>query len=128
MDKLRQRYIVLQKAFWDSDGGAASVAALYEFKDELEKYAEKEAKLVLVDVYEILGLKKSTCELLGKIYDPKNRKQLKKLGYLKQYAENGDADAVKRPKTASEAARQSKKLKSLPHFRYHPDPFKTGRV
>lgn len=47
MDKFREKYIALQKAFWDSDGGAASVLALYEFKDELEKYAEKEAKLVL---------------------------------------------------------------------------------
>ena len=126
MDKLRQRYIAIQKAFWDSDGGAANVLALYEFKDELEKYAEKEAKLVLVDVYELLGLKKSACELLGKICDPKDRKQLKKLGYLKQYGAEGDVGAIKRPKTASEAARQSRKLKSLPHFRYHPDPFKTG--
>ena len=126
MDKFREKYIALQKAFWDTDGGAASVLALYEFKDELEKCDEKEAKLVLVDVYELLGLEKSACELLAKICDPKDRKQLKKLGYLKQYAQNGDAGAIKRPKTASEVARQSKKLKSLPHFRYHPDPFKTG--
>ncbi|EET79706.1 putative UPF0167 domain protein [Campylobacter showae] len=126
MDKFREKYIALQKAFWGSNGGAASVLALYEFKDELEKCDEKEAKLVLVDVYELLGLKKSACELLGKICDPKDRKQLKKLGYLKQYVQNGDAGAIKRPKTASEAARQSKKLKSLPHFRYHPDPVKSG--
>lgn len=126
MDKLRQRYIALQKAFWDSDGGAASVLALYEFKDELEKFDEKEAKALLVDVYELLGLKKSACELFGKICDPKDRKQLKKLGYLKQYGADGDADAIKCPKTASETARQSKKLKAMPHFRYHPDPFKTG--
>ncbi len=126
MDKFREKYITLQKAFWDSDGGAASILALYEFKDELEKFDEKEAKLVLVDVYELLGLKKSACELLAKICDPKDKKQLKKLGYLKQYVQNGDAGAIKRPKTASKAARQSIKLKSLPHFRYHPDPFKTG--
>ena len=126
MDKFREKYIALQKAFWDSDGGAASVAALYEFKDELEKCGKKEAKLVLVDVYELLGLKKSACELLGKICNPKDRKQLKKLGYLKQYGADGDVGAIKRPKTASKAARQSKKLKALPHFRYHPDPFKTG--
>jgi len=126
MDKLRQRYIALQKAFWDSDGGAASILALYEFKDELEKFDKTEAKLVLVDVYELLGLKKSACKLLGEICDPKDRKQLKKLGYLKQYGADCDVGAIKRPKTASEAARQSKKLKALPHFRYHPDPFKTG--
>ena len=126
MDKFREKYIALQKAFWDIDGGAASDLAQFEFKDELEECDEKEAKLVLVDVYELLGLKKSACELLGKICDPKDRKQLKKLGYLKQYAQNGDAGAIKRPKTASETARQSKKLKSLPHFRYHSDPFKTG--
>lgn len=126
MNKFREKYIALQKAFWDSDGGAASILALFEFKEELEKCDEKEAKLVLVDVYELVGLKKSACELLAKICDPKDRKQLKKLGYLKQYAQNGDAGAIKRPKTASETARQSKKLKSLPHFRYHPVPFKTG--
>ena len=126
MDKFREKYIALQKAFWSSNGGAASVLTLYEFKDELEKCGEKEAKAVLVDVYELLGLKKSACELLGKICDPKDRKQLKKLGYLKQYGADGDVGAIKRPKTASKAARQSKKLKALPHFRYHPDPFKTG--
>ena len=126
MDKFREKYIALQKAFWSSNGGAASVLTLYEFKDELEKCGEKEAKAALVDVYELLGLKKSACELLGKICNPKDKKQLKKLGYLRQYAQNGDASAIKRPKTASEAAHQSKKLKALPHFRYHPDPFKTG--
>lgn len=86
MDKFREKYIALQKAFWDTDGGAASILALFEFKDELEKCDEKEAKLVLVDVYELLGLKKSACELLAKICDPKDKKQLKKLGYLKQHA------------------------------------------
>ena len=121
MDKFREKYIALQKAFWDSSGGAASVAALYEFKDELEKYAEKEAKLVLVDAYELLGLKKSACELLGEICDPKDRKQLKKLGYLKQYAQNGDAGAIKRPKTASEVARQSRKLKRPASFSLSPE-------
>ncbi len=126
MDKFREKYIALQKAFWDSNGGAASILALYEFKDELEKCDEKEAKLVLVDVYELLRFKKSACELLAKICDPKDKKQLKKLDYLKQCGADGNAGAIKRPKTASEAARQSKKLKSLPHFRYHPNPFKTG--
>ena len=122
MDKLRERYIALQKAFWDTDGDATTILALYEFKEELEKYDEKEAKAVLADVYELLGLKK----LLGEICDPKDRKQLKKLDYLRQYGADGDADAIKCPKTASEAARVSEKSKALPHFRYHPDPFKTG--
>lgn len=126
MDKFREKYIALQKAFWDSDGGAASILALYEFKDELEKCGEKEAKAALVDVYELLGLKKSACELLSKICDPKDRKQLKKLGYLKQYGADGDVGAIKRPKTASKAVQANKKPKALPHFRYHPDPFKTG--
>ncbi len=126
MDKLRQKYIALQKAFWDSDGDAANILALYEFKEELEKCDEKEAKLVLVDIYELLGLKKSACELLAKICDPKDRKQLKKLGYLRQYGADSDADAIRRPKTASEAACVSEKSKALPYFRYHPDPFKTG--
>lgn len=125
MDKFIERYIALQKAFWGTDGGAANILALYEFKDELEKCGEKEAKLVLVDVYELLGLKKSACELLGEICNPKDRKQLKKLGYLRQYGADGDADAIKRPKTANKATQANKKPKALPHFRYHPDPFKT---
>jgi protein yieJ len=77
MDKLREKYIALQKAFWDTDGGAASILALYEFKDEFEKCDEKEAKFVLVDVYELLGLKKSACELLAKICDPKDKSNSK---------------------------------------------------
>ena len=125
MDKLRQKYIALQKVFWDTDGDAANILALYEFKEELEKCGGKEAKAVLVDVYELLGLKKSACELLGEICDPKDRKQLKKLGYLKQYGADGDVGAIKRPKTASKATQANKKPKALPHFRYHPDPFKT---
>lgn len=126
MKDFRQRYVALQKAFWDSDGGAASVLALYELKDELEKCDEKEAKAVLVDVYYLLELKKSAYELLDKICDPKDKKQLKRLGYLKQYALDGDEDAIKRPKTASKAPRASKKPKAAPHFRYHPDPVKSG--
>ena len=78
MDKFREKYITLQKAFWNSDGGAASILALFEFKDELEKCDEKEAKLVLVDVYELLWLKKSACELLAKICDPKDKKATQK--------------------------------------------------
>ena len=120
MDKFREKYIALQKAFWDSNGGAASVAALYEFKDELEKCGEKEAKAVLVDVYELLGLKKSACELLEQIYNPKDKKQLKKLGYLKQYAQNGDTDAIKRPKTASKATR-ARKIKRPASFSLSPE-------
>ena len=85
MDKFREKYIALQKAFWESDGGAASVLALYELKDELEKCDEKEAKAVLVDVYYLLELKKSAYELLDKICDPKDKKQLKRLGYLKRH-------------------------------------------
>lgn len=126
MDKFREKYIALQKAFWDTDGGAASVLALYELKDELEKCDKKEAKAVLVDVYYLLELKKSAYELLNKICDPKDKKQLKRLGYLKQYALDGDEDAIKRPKTASKSARASKKPKAVPHFRYHPDPVKSG--
>ena len=80
MKDFRQRYVALQKAFWDSDGGAASVLALYELKGELEKCDEKEAKAVLVDVYYLLELKKSAYELLDKICDPKDKKQLKGSG------------------------------------------------
>ena len=66
MDKFREKYIVLQKAFWDTDGGAASILALYEFKDKLEKCYEKEAKLVLVDVYELLELKRAPASYSAK--------------------------------------------------------------
>lgn len=41
MDKFREKYIALQKAFWDTDGDATSILALYEFKEELEKCSEK---------------------------------------------------------------------------------------
>ena len=119
MKDFRQRYVALQKAFWESDGGAASVLALYELKDELEKCDGKEAKAVLVDVYYLLELKKSAYELLDKICDPKDKKQLKRLGYLKQYALDGDEDAIKRPKTASKAAREQK-AKSRASFSLSP--------
>ena len=51
------------------------------------------------------------CELLGEICNPKDRKQLKRLGYLKQYAVDGDADAIKRPKTVSKATQANKSQK-----------------
>ena len=63
MDQFRQRYIELKNAYMRSDGDAASVQALYEYKDYLEEQSTSEAKWVLVDVCETLELYRTAYEM-----------------------------------------------------------------
>ena len=56
---------------------------LYAFKEELEQSEDRQAKEVLVDVYDRLDFKKDAYELLCQIGDRSNKKTLKRLGTLK---------------------------------------------
>ena len=60
MNEYLKQYIELQKQFRETKGNPDSVRALYTFKEKLEQSEDKQAKEVLVDVYD-LG---SRCPLL----------------------------------------------------------------
>ena len=80
MNKYLKQYIELQKQFRETEGNPDSVRALYAFKEELEQSEDRQAKEVLVDVYDLLDFKKDAYELLCQIGDRSNKKTLKRLG------------------------------------------------
>lgn len=129
MNEYLKKYIELKKQFEQTQGGPESVRALYAFKEELEQSEDKQAKEVLVNVYNLLDFKKSAYELLVKIGDHSDPKIFKRLASMKDYAESwGDHYAIPKPKTKAEKQKAKKKHTKLdlPIFRYHPDPLETG--
>ena len=128
MNEYLKKYIELKKRFSAADGGPDSVRALYGFKKELEQSGDRQAKEVLVDVYDLLDFKKDAYELLSRIGNRSDRKVLKRLGTLKEYAESwGNHYAVPMPKTPKEKQEKERWARmGLPVFRYHPDPLDTG--
>lgn len=129
MNEYQKMYIELKKQFENSDGSPQSVTGLYELKEQLEKSDEKQAKEVLVNVYDLLDYKRDAYELLKSICDPSDIKAKKRLGKMKEYSENWKNDfAVPKPKTEEEILRQKEHLaeRGIPKFRYHPDPLATG--
>lgn len=58
MNEYLKKYIELKKQFSVTDGGPDCICALYKFKEELEQNENKQAREVLVDVYDMLDLKK----------------------------------------------------------------------
>ena len=129
MNEYLKQYIELKKQFSATDGGPDSIRALYAFKEELEQTEDQQAREVLVDVYDLLDFKKDAYELLCQIGNRSDKKTLKRLGVLKDYAENwGNHYAVPKPKTPQEKqrAKERRAQLGLPSFRYHPDPLDTG--
>ncbi len=109
MNEYLKQYIELQKQFRETEGDPDSVRALYTFKEKLELSEDKQAKEVLVDVYDLLDFKKDAYELLCQIGNRSDKKTLKRLGILKDYAENwGNHYALPRPKRR----RRSRKRRS----------------
>lgn len=129
MNEYLKQYIKLQKPFRVTQGNPDSVCALYAFKDELEQSEDKQAKEILVDVYDLLGFKKSAYDLLCQIGDRSDKKILKRLGTLKDYSEKwGNHYALPKPKTPEEKRKEKERWAQLglPAFQYHPDPLDTG--
>ena len=119
MNEYLKQYIELQKQFRETEGDPDSVRALYTFKEKLELSEDKQAKEVLVDVYDLLDFKKDAYELLCQIGDRSNKKTLKRLGTLKDYAENwGNQYAIPKPKTPDE--KQKERAHPGPAVPWHP--------
>ena len=107
MNEYLKQYIELQKQFRETKGNPDSVRALYTFKEKLELSEDKQAKEVLVDVYDLLDFKKDAYELLCQIGNRSDKKTLKRLGTLKDYAENwGNHYALPKPKTPEEKQKE----------------------
>ena len=85
MNEYLKQYIELQKQFRETEGDPDSVRALYTFKEKLELSEDKQAKEVLVDVYDLLDFKKDAYELLCQIGNRSDKKTLKRLGVLKEH-------------------------------------------
>jgi len=124
-DKYQEKYIALKKQYGAEESGE-NVQAFYEFKDFLEEQPEPEAKRTLAQVCEFLELYRSAYTVFQEIADKEDKKDMKKLGYLKSLQNVGDSYAMRRPRGGKELERQQKLLASLPHFRYHPNPLATG--
>ena len=128
MNEYLKQYIELQKQFRETEGDPDSVRALYTFKEKLELSEDKQAKEVLVDVYDLLDFKKDAYELLCQIGNRSDKKTLR-LGILKDYAENwGNHYALPRPKTPEEKQKEKERQAQLglPAFRDHPNTLETG--
>lgn len=128
MNDYLQLYIERKKQFETSDGNKESVLRLYELKDALEKINSKDAKEILVNVYDLLNYKKDAYDLLMSISDLSNVKVKKRLGKMKIYAENWKNEfAIPKPKTKEELEKEREKLTELgiPTFKYHPSPLAT---
>ena len=107
MNEYLKQYIELQKQFRETEGDPDSVRALYTFKEKLELSEDKQAKEVLVDMYDLLDFKKDAYELLCQIGNCSDKKTLKRLGTLKDYAENwGNHYALPKPKTPEEKQKE----------------------
>ena len=79
MNDSMKEYIHLKKQFQVQDKDSSSVLALYEFADRLTLLETPEAKQVLVDVYQELGLYASAYALFSELVDKSDRKQVKKI-------------------------------------------------
>ena len=127
MNPFLEKYITLKKQYLNQNGNPSSVAALYDLADELAKFEDLEAKKVLVDLYDQLGLYTSAYSLFTEILDKPDRKQIKKLSRLQEMSQShGDRFALPRPLRKEEEKERQRLLQSLPHFIYHPDPLATG--
>ena len=128
MNDYLQLYIERKKQFETSDGNKESVLRLYELKDALEKINSKDAKEILVNVYDLLNYKKDAYDLLMSISDLSNVKVKKRLGKMKIYAKNWKNEfAIPKPKTKEDLEKEREKLTELgiPTFKYHPSPLAT---
>ena len=129
MNAYQEKYVALKKQFEQSKGDSFSVTALYDFKESLEESEAIAAKEVLVNVYDLLNYKKDAYDLLSSIGDLSDVKIKKRLGKMKEYAENWRNDfAIPKPKTEEDIQKEKEMLAELgiPTFKYHPNPLNTG--
>lgn len=113
MTEYQKTYIELKKQFVATNEGPDNVRALYTFKEELEQSEDQQAKEVLVDMYDLLDFKKDAYELLCQIGNRSDKKTLKRLGTLKDYAENwGNHYALPKPKTPEEKQKEKERQAS----------------
>ena len=114
MTEYQKTYIELKEQFVATNEGPDNVRALYTFKEELEQSEDQQAKEVLVDVYDLLDFKKDAYELLCQIGNRSDKKTLKRLGTLKDYAENwGNHYALPKPKTPEEKQKEKERQAQL---------------
>lgn len=124
MNDYLDRYIEVSKKFRKNRKNRENILALYDLKEELERLGDEQSNEILVGVYDLLEYYQDSYEMLLKIGDPSDKKYLKRLRTMKLVAEKyGNNFAIPKPKIHKDMKLLSA---SLPIFRYHPDPIKTG--
>ncbi len=114
MNQFLTKYIELKQAFEITDCSPTSVRDLYDFREQLSHIDDLQAKMVLVDVLNLLWFKKSAYELYRSILDKKDPTTFKRLAKLKTDADNcGDFYAIPQKKTPEEEAQDRANLISL---------------
>jgi len=119
LDLYREKYIKLKSAYENS----YKFDPFFDFRTELENSPDKEAKYVLVDVYMLMQQYRKAYNLMVSLGMPDNQKTRKNLAVIKNLAQKyGDSFEKKRLSRPGLDGR----LKKIPVFKYHPDPFMTG--
>lgn len=118
MNTYQETYIQLKKNYEEK----RELNPLFDFRTELEQSADEEARLVLVDVYTLLKQYRTAYHLLLQLISPDDQKNKKRIATLwKQSQDYGDYYAIKQ----LDKLDQDERLKKIPQFRYHPNPFLT---
>ncbi|MDE7432148.1 MAG: CbrC family protein [Lachnospiraceae bacterium] len=119
MDKFREKYIELKKNYdreYDID-------PLFDFRAELEASSLDEAKRVLVDVYTLLQQYKKAYDLFTTLDSKEDNNSKKTAAVMRKNAQDyGDYYEKKQLRKVEKDDR----LKKIPTFKYHPNPFLTG--
>ena len=81
-----KQFIELSKEYKKNNKSRRIIAKIVEFMSILEKENSRENKLILTNVYTILGFHKKAFDLHMEIYDKNNQKENKKLYVMEQKA------------------------------------------
>lgn len=118
MNTYQEIFIQLRKNYEEK----RELEPIFEFRTELEHSVEQEAKLVLVDVYTLLKQHRTAYNLFVTLISPDNPQNKKRIASMWKKSQNfGDYYAIKQ----LDKLDQDERLKKIPAFRYHPNPFET---
>ena len=119
MNAYQEKYNELRKNYNKTN----DIDPFFDFRTELEDAGSEDAKPVLVLVYVLLQQYQKAYDLIRTLPAPKDNKEKKTFSSIEENARKyGDSYEKKQLKNSL----QDERLKKIPVFRYHPNPFATG--
>lgn len=119
MNAYQEKYIQLKTNYDENN----EIDPFFDFRTELECADDENAKQVLIHVYTLLQQYKKAYDLFLTLPAPEDNKGKKDAAVMEECARNyGDSYEKKQLKKYL----QDERLKKIPAFRYHPNPFLTG--